>query len=72
MSEPCTLDQYVEDLRQITRKTDNGDKIITRAGPLAKHMATERTWFQQSHFRMEDEQGFLAHLLYEEPNCKRR
>ncbi len=72
MSEPCTLDQYVEDLRQITRKTDNENKIIARVGPLAKRMATERTWLQQSHFQTEDEQGFLAHLLYEEPDCKQR
>ncbi len=72
MSEPYTLDQYVGDLRQIMRETDNEDKTIAWVGPLAKRMATERTWLQQSHFQTEDEQGFLAHLLYEEPDCKRR
>ena len=54
------------------RETDNEDKTIAWVGPLAKRMATERTWLQQSHFQTEDEQGFLAHLLYEEPDCKRR
>ncbi len=68
MSEPYTLGRYVEDLRQITRETDNEDEIISRVGPLTRRMAVEKNWLQQSHYETDDEQGFLAHLLHEEPD----
>ena len=44
MAEPYTLDRYIEDLRRITRETDNEDEIISRVGPLAQRMAVEKDW----------------------------
>ncbi len=68
MSEPYTLDQYVEDLRRITRETDDEDEIITRVGPLAQRLAIDKSWLQQEHYETDAEQGFLGHLLHEEPD----
>ncbi len=68
MSEPYTLDRYVEDLRRITRETDNEDEIISRVGPLAQRLAIEKNWLQQKHYETDAEQGFGAYLLHEEPD----
>jgi predicted metal-dependent enzyme (double-stranded beta helix superfamily) len=66
MSEPYTLDRYVEDLRWITRETDNEGEIISRVGPLARRLAGERNWLQQKHYETDAEQGFGTYLLHEE------
>jgi hypothetical protein len=67
MSEPYTLDRYVEDLRRITRKTDSEDEIIGQVAPLAPRMALEKNWLQDKHYVTDAEQGFGAFLLHEEP-----
>jgi len=68
MSEIHALDQYVEDLRRITRETDNEDEIISRVGPLAQRLAIEKDWLQQKHYEADAEHGFGVHLLHEEPD----
>jgi predicted metal-dependent enzyme (double-stranded beta helix superfamily) len=68
MSEPYTLDRYVEDLRRITRGTDDEDEIIRQVGPLAQRMALEKTWLQDKHYVTDAEQGFGTFLLHEEPD----
>ncbi len=68
MSEPYTLDRYVEDLRQIIGETDNEDEIISRVGPLAKRLAVDKTWLRQKHYETNVKQGFGVHLLHEEPD----
>jgi predicted metal-dependent enzyme (double-stranded beta helix superfamily) len=68
VSEPYTLDRYVEDLRRVTRETDNEDEIISHVGPLAQRLAVEKGWLQQKHYETDAEQGFGAHLLHEEPD----
>ena len=68
MSEIYALDQYVEDLRRITRETDNEDEIISRVGPLAQRLAIEKDWLQQKHYEADPEHGFGVHLLHEEPD----
>jgi predicted metal-dependent enzyme (double-stranded beta helix superfamily) len=68
MSEPYTLDRYVEDLRRITGETDDEDEILSRVGPLARRLALEKSWLQPKHYETDPEQGFGAHLLHEEPD----
>lgn len=68
MSEPYTLERYVEDLRRIAAETDEEDEIIRRVGPLARRMAREKTWLQDAHYQTSEAQGFNAFLLHEEPD----
>jgi predicted metal-dependent enzyme (double-stranded beta helix superfamily) len=68
MSQPYTLESYVEDLRRITRETDDEDQIFRRVGPLARRFAVEKHWLQQKHYQTDSAQGFGAHLLHEEPD----
>jgi predicted metal-dependent enzyme (double-stranded beta helix superfamily) len=63
-----SLGSYIEDLRQITRETDSEDEIIKSVRPLAQRLAVEKNWLQQHHYETDSEQGFLAHLLHEEPD----
>ena len=67
-SEPYTLDSYVEDLREITRETDNEDEILTRVAPLSQRLAAEENWREEKHLVASPEQGFGIHVLHEEPD----
>ena len=66
--ESYSLGSYIEDLRQIIRKTDSEDEIIERVAPLAQRLAVEKGWLQKHHYEADPEQGYLAHLLHEEPD----
>jgi predicted metal-dependent enzyme (double-stranded beta helix superfamily) len=68
MSGAYTLNDYVTDLRQITREAESEDEIITRVGPLAQRLALDKTWLQQKHYEANPEQGFGTFLLHEEPD----
>jgi predicted metal-dependent enzyme (double-stranded beta helix superfamily) len=68
MSEPYTLDRYVEDLRRIARETSDENEIIERVGPLARRLATEKHWLKPEHYQTDAEQGFSGFLLHEEPD----
>lgn len=68
MSDAYTLDRYVEDLRRIAREVREEDEILGRVGPLARRLAIERDWLDESHFEADPEQGFGVHLLHEEPD----
>jgi predicted metal-dependent enzyme (double-stranded beta helix superfamily) len=68
MSEAYSLDRYVDDLRQITRETEDEDEIINRAGPLAQRLAVQQDWLRQAHYDVDEEQGFGIRLLHEEPD----
>lgn len=68
MSEPYTLERYVEDLRRITREASDENEIIERVGPLARRMATEKLWLKPEHYETDAEQGFNPFLLHEEPD----
>ena len=68
MSEPYTLDHYARDLKRITEETDDEDELLNRVGPLAQRLAVGKSWIHPSHFKTDEEQGFLAHLLHEEPD----
>jgi predicted metal-dependent enzyme (double-stranded beta helix superfamily) len=68
MAESYALDSYIQDLRQITRETDDEEAIITRVGPLAQRLALDKGWLQEKHYDADPEQGFGVHLLHEEPD----
>jgi len=67
-SERYTLDRYVEDLKRISKETDNEDEIIRQVSPLAQRMAVDKVWLDQKYFDADPEQGFGVHVLHEEPD----
>lgn len=60
------LEDYVEDLRQITRETGDEDEIMRQVGPLARRLAFDRSWLEEKHYDADPEQGFGVHLLHQE------
>jgi len=63
-----SLDDYVEDLRQIAGESKTEDEILGRVGPLAQRLALDKGWLEQKHYDADAEQGFGVHLLHEEPD----
>lgn len=68
MADSYSLDSYIQDLRQITRETDDEGEIISRVGPLAQRLALDKGWVQEKHYDTDAKQGFGVHLLHEEPD----
>ena len=67
-TEPYTLDNYVADLKRITRDCDNEDEIISQVAPLAQRLTAEENWRDSKHYEASPEQGFGIHVLHEEPD----
>jgi len=68
MTNPYSLDQYVQDLRTITGEETDPVRITDRVAPLAKKFAQSPGWLRPEHRECDAEQGFGVHLLHEEPN----
>jgi len=66
MAEAYSLQQYIEDLRQIVADTDDENEIFERLAPLAGKLVAEPSWLQSKHYESDSEQGFGVHLLHEE------
>ena len=66
MSENYSLQDYVSDLRDITRETSDEDEIFRRLGPLAQRLVADKSWLQAKYYEPDEEQGFGVHLLHEE------
>lgn len=63
-----TLESFVADLRAAVAATHAPAETLARVRPLAVRLAADRSWLSQEHYRTDPEQGFLIHLLHEEPN----
>ena len=68
MTSPYTLEQYVQDLRAITARESDPERITERVAPLAKKFAQSPGWLRPEHRTCDEQQGFGVHLLHEEPN----
>ena len=68
MPVPYRLEQYVNDLRAITAKETDPEKITDLVAPLAKRFAQSAGWFRPEYRECDAEQGFGVHMLHEEPN----
>lgn len=68
MGTAYALDAFVADLRAAAAETRTPADTLARVRPLAVRLAAERTWLRPEHYRTDPEQGFLIHLLHEEPN----
>jgi predicted metal-dependent enzyme (double-stranded beta helix superfamily) len=63
-----SLEQYVQDLRAVTARETDPEKITERVAPLAKKFAQAPGWFRPEYRECDEEQGFGVHMLHEEPN----
>jgi len=68
MTAPYTLAAYVADLKAAVAAAADEPAILAAVGPLAQRLARDGSWVEPKHFETDDEQGFLAHLLHEEPD----
>jgi len=68
MNDPYTLDTFVADLRAAAASASKPAEVLARVRPLAVRLAADRSWVSPEHYRTDPEQGFLIHLLHEEPN----
>ncbi len=62
------LQDYVSDLRRVTRDVTDESAIIDRVGPLAQRLVADRTWVRPEYYECNEAQGFGVHLLHEEPD----
>ena len=62
------LEDYVDDLRRITREEGDHTNIIERVKPLAQRLAENRDWIDKEKVVFNEMQGFGIHMLHEEPN----
>jgi predicted metal-dependent enzyme (double-stranded beta helix superfamily) len=63
-----SLEQFVKDLRAITKESGDSGEILTRVRPLARELALSKSWVVPKHYTCDPKQGFGAHLLHEEPD----
>lgn len=61
-----SLEEYVEDLRQITAEETDEKAIFKRLAPLAQQLATTPGLITEKHMQCDEEQGFGFHTLFEE------
>src|SRR5215470_11245973 len=67
-AERYPLESFVAQLRDATSQSTNPTETLARVRPLAVRFAADRGWVGPDLYRTDPEQGFLIHLLHEEPN----
>lgn len=67
-TEPNGLQEFVADLRRITAESDDPGRITQAVRPLAQRLAQDKSWVEERFYRPNEEQGFSATLLHEEPD----
>jgi predicted metal-dependent enzyme (double-stranded beta helix superfamily) len=60
------LKSFIDDLRAITRATDDPRECVGRVRPLVRDLALSRTWLRPEHYRCDEAQGFGVHVLHQE------
>ena len=61
-----SIQNYINDIRLVTRKETNEKSIINRIKPLSKKIVKNKSWVKSEYFDVDAEQGFGLHLLHEE------
>jgi predicted metal-dependent enzyme (double-stranded beta helix superfamily) len=68
MDDVYRLPDFVADLRAAAASARTPAETLARVRPLAVRLAADRAWLSPEHYRTDSDQGFLIHLLHEEPN----
>jgi predicted metal-dependent enzyme (double-stranded beta helix superfamily) len=63
------LAEFVRDLQTITAADSDPAVVTERVRPLARRLALSKDrWVEPHHYRCDEEQGFGAHVLHEDPD----
>lgn len=61
-----SVEMLVNDMRAVVADTDDNKKIIQQVIPLARRIANESGWIQESFYECDPDQGFGITVLHEE------
>ena len=63
-----TVDQFVDDIRQIVEKTSDDREIVEQVMPLARRIGAEPSLRKAEFYECDEDQGFGINILHEEPD----
>ena len=63
-----TLEEFIDDLRDIDARAQSEREIIRELRPLARRLALAKSWVEPRFYECDETQGFGVHLLHEEPD----
>jgi len=63
-----TFPEFVVDLRRVAGASDDPGHIVQELKPLVQRLALDKSWVEERFYRPNEEQGFSATLLHEEPD----
>jgi len=61
-----SIQNYISDIRLITKEETIEKNIIDRIKPLSKKLVKNKSWIKSEYFDVDTKQGFGLHLLHEE------
>ena len=61
-----SIQNYISDIRLITKEETIEKNIIDRIKPLSKKLVKNKSWIKSKYFDVDTKQGFGLHLLHEE------
>ncbi|MDA9165633.1 hypothetical protein N9O66_06725 [Alphaproteobacteria bacterium] len=60
-----SIQNYISDIRLITKEETIEKNIIDRIKPLSKKLVKNKSWIKSEYFDVDTKQGFGLHLLHE-------
>lgn len=67
-SEQYSVEHFISDLRSIAAEENDDAAITARLKPLAERLTSDKHWMTDEYRKVDEEQGFGLHLLFEEDN----
>ena len=68
MAQAPAVERLVTALKEVTATTDDPREVLSRAEPLVRAMAEDRSWVRPEFYDCDEAQGFGIHVLNEEPD----
>lgn len=62
-----SMQQFIADVKAVQAQHTDGREILKRVAPLARKIAAEKGWVNDSHYRCDEAQGIGITVLHEEP-----
>ena len=66
--ENYAIETYIENIRSVVARETSQRTITENIRPLAERVAANKNWIKPEHRKIDPDQGFGIHLLYEENN----
>ena len=62
-----TMGEFIADVKDIQAAQSDPKEILQRVAPLAKKIADDKAWLNDSHYRVEQSVGIGITVIHEEP-----